>query len=151
MIKPTNGRTAIFPKTFNPQLSDQDGDAAEIFDIDRSDVVIQLRTLRRAIEEGALDMEMVAAERVFGKSLSRTLVRRARRLHLIAKDMNGLLHLVERAHVEKPLGRPATKSELSLPSRPEMWNANRSRAERIKAVATGRRVEPESHRRAVSG
>jgi hypothetical protein len=115
MVKPTIRETATSPKTFNPRLGHLEGYTAEDFESDRSDVVLQLRTLLRAIEEGAQEMEMVAAEGVFSKSLSRTLVRRAQKLLLIAKDLNGLLRLVERAHVEKPPGRPAPKSEPSSP------------------------------------
>jgi hypothetical protein len=84
-------------------------DQNEIFEIDRSTLVLQLRTLGRVINEGAEEIEMVAAERVFGKSLSRTLKRRAEKLRLIAKDLKGVLRLVERSQVVKPHGRSAAK------------------------------------------
>jgi deoxyribose-phosphate aldolase len=71
------------------------------FEIDRSTVTLQLRNLRRAVDEGAMEMDMVAAERVFGKSLSDALIRSARRLHSIATDLDSLLRLVARAHLPK--------------------------------------------------
>jgi hypothetical protein len=131
MIK-RNVRLVVVPhRSFDPLW-----DPREIFEIDRSNVVLQLRTLRRAIDEGAQDMEMVAAERVFTKSLSRTLTRRARKLHLIAKDLNGLLRLVERSHAEKPPARPAPKSKRSSPRSARIVERD-PRAERTKAMATG--------------
>jgi hypothetical protein len=79
------------------------------FEIDRSAVLRQLQNLLRAIDEGAEDMEMVAAERVFGKSLSRALERRARQLRRTAKDLNSLLHWVKRAQIPKVAERPVPK------------------------------------------
>jgi hypothetical protein len=115
MVKPTVRQTPVPPKTLDPRLSQLEGDAAQIFEIDRSTVVVQLRSLRRAIDEGAEEMEMVAAENVFSKSLSRTLVGSARKLHLVARDLNRLLRLVERADVDKPLTRSEPKSQPSSP------------------------------------
>lgn len=115
MVKRTIRQTAIPPKTFNPRLGQLERDTVEIFEIDRSAMVLQLRTLRNAIDEGAEEMEMVAAESVFRKSLSRTLTRSARKLHLVARDLNRLLRLVELAHVDKPPTRPEPKSEPSSP------------------------------------
>jgi len=71
------------------------------FEIDRATVARELQNLKSAIEEGAKQIEMVAAERVFDQSLSRELVRRARKLQLVARDLNGLLKLVARAHMPK--------------------------------------------------
>ena len=71
----------------------------EYFEIDRSTVLEQLQYLRRTIDEGAREMEMVAAEGVFDKSLSRLLEGRARSLHRTAKDLNSLLRSVARAHI----------------------------------------------------
>jgi hypothetical protein len=67
------------------------------FEIDRSTVLHQLQNLMRAIERGAEDIEMVAAEGVFDKSLSRALQRGARQLRRTAKDLNALLSSVARA------------------------------------------------------
>jgi predicted ATP-dependent protease len=64
------------------------------FEIDRSTVSTELRALQRTIKEGAKQIDMVAAERVFDQSLSRALVRRARKLHLVARDLSGLIRLV---------------------------------------------------------
>jgi hypothetical protein len=73
----------------------------EYFEMDRSTVLEQLQNLRRTIDEGAKEMEMVAAERVFDKSLSRLLEGRARSLHRTAKDLNSLLRSVARAHIPR--------------------------------------------------
>ena len=65
--KPKTARQrAILPKTFDLRL-----DRIEIFQIDRANMVLQLRRLRRAIDAGAEEIEMVSAESVFSKSLSR--------------------------------------------------------------------------------
>jgi hypothetical protein len=129
MIKRNARLVVVSPMSFDPLWGPR-----EIFEIDRSNVVLQLRTLRRAVNEGAQEMELVAAERVFAKSLSRTLMKRARKLHLTAKDLNGLIRLVERSHAEKPLGRPAPQLERSSP--PSARSAERDpRAERTKAMA----------------
>jgi hypothetical protein len=71
------------------------------FEIDRSTVITELLALRRAIEEGAKQIDMVADERVFDQSLSRALVRKARKLHLVARDLNGLIRLILRSRVPK--------------------------------------------------
>lgn len=71
----------------------------EYFELDRSTVLAQLQYLQRTIDEGAREMEMVAAEGVFDKSLSRLLEGRARSLHRTAKDLNSLLRSVARAHI----------------------------------------------------
>lgn len=78
-------------------------DAAQIFEIDRSNMVIQLRSLRREIEAGAEEMEMVAAERVFREALCRALVKEAGKLHVTARELTSLKRLVERAHMPKDL------------------------------------------------
>jgi hypothetical protein len=75
--------------------------ASSYFEIDRSTVARELQSLESTIEEGAKQIEMVAAERVFDQSLSRALAKRARKLHLVARDLNRLLRLVERARMPK--------------------------------------------------
>jgi hypothetical protein len=109
MVKLNVRQTAFPPKTCDPRLDQLEGDAAEIFEIDRSNLVLQLRTLRYAIDESALEMEMVATERVFGKSLSGALTRGGQKLRVAARDLNRLLRLVERAHTPKGPGRPNKK------------------------------------------
>jgi hypothetical protein len=93
------------PRTSRKNKRDQIGKRPEYtsthFEIDRSTVTLQLRNLRRAVDEGAMEMDMVAAERVFGKPVSLALVRSARKLHLIATDLDSLLRLVARAHLPK--------------------------------------------------
>jgi hypothetical protein len=131
MVKRNARHVVILPKIFDPLW-----DPREIFEIDRSNVVLQLRTLRHAIDEGAQEMEMVAAERVFAKSLSRTLMRRSRKLRVVEKDLNSLLRLVERSHVEKPPARSAPKSERSSPRSARSVERD-PRGERTKAMATG--------------
>jgi hypothetical protein len=91
------------PETFDLQLDQQ-----EIFEIDRSHLIRELRTLRRAINEGAEEMEMVAIERVFVESVSRALARGARKLYQVAEDLHGLDRMIERA-------RPPKEAERSNP------------------------------------
>jgi len=93
------------------------GEAARAteFDFDRATVILELKKLQRTIEEGAEQIDMVAAERVFAKPLSRALFRRARKLHLVARDLESLLRLVARSQIPKEAERP--KPESLLPTR----------------------------------
>jgi hypothetical protein len=86
-------QNAVFPQTFDSLISQR-----EIFEIDRTNLVRQLRTVRRAINESAEEMEMVAIEQVFVKRVSQALIRTARKLYRGAEDLNGLQRLIERAH-----------------------------------------------------
>jgi len=88
-------------KNKRPQARKRTDNELTYFEIDRSTVAREVQTLKSAIEEGAKQIEMVAAERVFDQSLSRELVRRARKLQLVARDLNGLLKLVARARMPK--------------------------------------------------
>jgi hypothetical protein len=87
-------QNAVLAQTFDSLISQR-----EIFEIDRSNLVRQLRTLRRAINESAEEMEMVAIEQVFVKRVSQALIRTARKLYRGAEDLSGLQRLIERAHV----------------------------------------------------
>jgi hypothetical protein len=106
MVKPIDRRTAISQKTVNQLLK---GDHARIFEIDRSNLVLQLRTIRRAINETAEEMEMVAIERVFVKPVSQTLTRTARKLYRLAEDLYGLNRMIEHAQPPAAPGRPKRK------------------------------------------
>ena len=86
-------QNAVLAQTFDSLISQR-----EIFEIDRSNLVRQLRTIRRAINESAEEMEMVAIEQVFVKRVSQALIRSARKLYRGAEDLNGLQRLIERAH-----------------------------------------------------
>ena len=88
-------------KNKRPQARKRTDNELTYFEIDRSTVASELQNLKGVIEEGAKQIEMVAAERVFDQSLSRELVRRARKLQLVARDLNGLLKLVARARMPK--------------------------------------------------
>jgi hypothetical protein len=101
VVKRNIQQDSVLPTTFDPQL-----DQHEIFEIDRSNLVLQLRTLQRVLKEGAEELDMVSIERVFVKSVSRALASTARKLDLVAEDLDGLLHLVERAQVPKAPERP---------------------------------------------
>jgi hypothetical protein len=90
-------QNAVLPQTFDSLISQR-----EIFEIDRSNLVRQLRTIRRAINESAEEMEMVAIEQVFVKRVSQALIRTARKLYRGAEDLNGLQRLIERAHLPGP-------------------------------------------------
>ena len=98
-------QSTVLSETFDLQF-----DRNDIFEIDRSSMVLQLRTIRRAINESAEEMEMVANERVFAESLSRTLARSARKLYQLSEDLSGLRRLVERAHLPKEPERSNSNS-----------------------------------------
>jgi hypothetical protein len=118
MVNKTDRRSTVHPKTPNQLFNLLEGDDAEIFEIDRSNLVHQLRAIRRAINESAEEMEMVAIERVFVKSLSQALARTARKLYRLSEDLHGLNRMVEQAHPPaapvppkrkpKPRNRPKT-------------------------------------------
>jgi hypothetical protein len=96
--KPKRARQrAVLPETFDLRL-----DQNEIFEIDRANMVLQLRSVQRAIDESAEEMEMVALERVFVNSVSQALTRTSRKLYAIAKDLNGLHRIIERARLPRP-------------------------------------------------
>jgi chaperonin cofactor prefoldin len=107
-------QNAVLAQTFDSLISQR-----EIFEIDRSNLVRQLRTIRRAINESAEEMEMVAIEQVFVKRVSQTLIRTARKLYRVSEDLNGLQRLIERAHAPgaldgsdpkpKPRNRPKSR------------------------------------------
>ena len=95
MVKTPDERPPISQKTVSQLLK---GDHARIFEIDRSNLVLQLRSIRRAINETAEEMEMVAIERVFAKPVSQTLTRTARKLYRLSEDLYGLNRLIDQAH-----------------------------------------------------
>ena len=102
MLKPCKSRNAR-SHTVPSQTSDPWLDQDEIFEIDRSNMVRELRTIRRAINESAEEIEMVAAERVFVDSVSRILAQTARKLYRVSEDLHGLHGIVERArHPRQP-------------------------------------------------
>jgi hypothetical protein len=100
MLKAGKSRNAR-QSTALPENSDSWLDQDEIFEMDRSNLVLELRTIRRAINESAEEMEMVAVERVFVDSVSRNLARTARKLYRVSEDLHGLHRMVERARVPK--------------------------------------------------
>lgn len=104
MVKKTTLQNASAPGPF-----DLLWDRIQIFRIDQANMLLHLHSLRRAIDAGAEEIEMVSVESVFAKSLSRTLGRCARKLRLAAKDLNRLILLVERAHAPKASERSAPK------------------------------------------
>jgi len=118
MVKHTDRRLSIHPKTPNQLLNLLEADDTEIFEIDRSNLVLQLRTIRRAINESAEEMEMVAIERVFVKSVSQTLARTARKLYRVSEDLNALHRMVEQT-------RPPTAPARS-PRKPTMRNRRKT-------------------------
>jgi hypothetical protein len=95
----------IAPEASDPQLGQ-----SELFEIDRSNLVLQLRALRGAINDCAEELKMVAIERVFVKSLSRVLTSTARKLQFLSEDFESLLRQVERA-----VGPRATARERRKP------------------------------------
>ena len=105
MLKPGKAQNARqgtdFPETLDSRL--------DLFEIDRSNLVLQLRAVRRAISESAEEMEMVAIERVFVEPVSQALTRTARKLYRITKELNGLHRAVERARPPKEPERSNSK------------------------------------------
>ncbi len=96
--KPKRARQrAVLPENFDWRL-----DQNEIFEIDRANLVLQLRAVQRAIDESAEEMEMVALERVFVSSVSQALTRTSRKLYAIAKDLIQLRRIIERARLPRP-------------------------------------------------
>jgi hypothetical protein len=114
--KPKRARQGtILPETFYSRMDQHD-----IFEIDRSNLVAQLRIIRRAINESAEEMEMVAIEKVFVESVSQALTRTARKLYQLAEDLSGLHRIVERANLPKEPER----SNLKSPQRPRRKGQN---------------------------
>ncbi len=109
MVKSTDRRSPISPKTANQLLSLLEGDDSGIFEIDRSDLVLQLRSLLRTITEGADEIDMVAIEGVFVEPVSQALTRTARKLYRLSEDLNGLYRMIEEAHPPEAPGRPQRK------------------------------------------
>ena len=109
MVKHTDRLPPVRPKTPNHLLNLLEADDTEIFEIDRSNLVLQLRTIRRAINESAEEMEMVAIERVFVKSVSQALARTARKLYRVSADLSALHRMVEQARPPTVPGRPPRK------------------------------------------
>ena len=60
------------------------------FELDRSAVIGQLSSLRRAIANGAREMEMIAAERIFEKSLAQEIRQKAFALKRVARQLKEL-------------------------------------------------------------
>jgi hypothetical protein len=74
-----------------PPLVEETADRAlQYFRLDRSVVVGQLNSLSRVLSAEALQIEMVAAERVFNKSFSSRLARLALSLQRFAKELNAM-------------------------------------------------------------
>jgi deoxyribose-phosphate aldolase len=69
----------------------------QCFHIDRAEVATHLYKLSQAISTGAKEIEMVAAERVFDKSLTAKLAGKARVLRRLAKQLNRMHELAARA------------------------------------------------------
>ena len=60
------------------------------FELDRGIVIGQVSALRRSITVGAKQMEMIAAERVFDQPLSEMILRKARAMQRVARDLKDL-------------------------------------------------------------
>jgi hypothetical protein len=106
MVKRRNvSPDVVLQETLDPRLNQR-----EIFEIDRSNLALQLQALRSAIFGAADEIQMVALESVFRKALSRRLTRSASDLRLVAKNLDHLLRLVERALPEAPGGRPKPRN-----------------------------------------
>ena len=93
------------PGTARPEKMSRSAAASDInpeiehswFEFDRIAVLRQLDELNGAIDANAKELQMVAAEGVFDKSLSVELLRASRSLQTIAKDVSALRGRVTRA------------------------------------------------------
>jgi hypothetical protein len=86
--RPGHAERTAFKKRVGKSFGDLDG---KYFDFDRKLVARVLDTLRGAMDEGAAQMEMVADERMFEKSLSGTFSRTALHLDRMARRLGKLL------------------------------------------------------------
>lgn len=109
MANKTVRLSPVYPKAAKQLLNLLEGDDTEIFKIDRSNQVLQIRTLRRAIIEGAEEMDMVADETVFVKSVSHALTRTAGKLYRLSEELDTLRRMIEQARPSAAPGRPARK------------------------------------------
>lgn len=76
------------------------------FELDRSAFTGLVQDLLRVVKLGADEMKMSADERAFGESLSQPLRRIARKLEMLAGDLNWLLLSVARAKLPVLPERP---------------------------------------------
>jgi hypothetical protein len=129
MLKPGKSRNAR-QGTALPKISDSWFDQNEIFEMDRSNLVLELRTIRRAINESAEEMEMVAVERVFVDSVSRNLARTARKLYRVSEELHGLHRMVERARVPKQPEQSNSKPPARSRTKKRRRSASDARASR---------------------
>jgi hypothetical protein len=91
------------PFPFHPAPSTDDHHLERwAFEFDRHLVLRGLEDLATAIERGAIDLELVAAERVFLESVSAQLVQQARKLRSTARELKKL-----RAQVSTAANSPA--------------------------------------------
>jgi hypothetical protein len=104
--KPKRARQGtVLPDTFDSPLNQDD-----CFEFDRANLILQLRTIQRAINESAEEMEMVAIERVFVNAVSKALDRTARKLYQVSEDLSSLHRVIKRAHFPKEPEPSNTKS-----------------------------------------
>jgi hypothetical protein len=90
--------TSAEPFPFQPGPSTDDHHLERwAFEFDRYLVVRGLEDLTTAIERGAIDLELVVAERVFGDPLSMQLLEEARRLRSTARELKKLRTNVSQA------------------------------------------------------
>ena len=115
MVKRTTLQNAIAPGPF-----DRLPDRVQIFQIDRANMVLHLHGLQRAIGEGAEEMEMVAIERVFVKSVSQALTLTARKLYRVAEELNVLRRTVERSRLPTKPNSPREVAPATSTKAPEL-------------------------------
>jgi hypothetical protein len=95
--------TIAEPFPFQPAPSTDDHHLERwAFEFDRHLVVRGLEDLTVAIERGAIDLELVAAERVFAEPASAQILQAARKLRLTARELKKL-----RSHVSTAAHSPA--------------------------------------------
>jgi len=74
----------------------------DFFEIDRSVLIGQVKSLRLTIRGALTEIAMVADENVFDKRLSAKLKRKARALNRMAQRLDALSKVLARAKLPKP-------------------------------------------------
>ncbi len=71
------------------------------FQADQTALVQELKLVETAIEDGATEMAMIAAESVFDEQVSKILIDEARALHRMGQGLKSLRLEVARARLDK--------------------------------------------------
>ncbi|MGA7869329.1 MAG: hypothetical protein WCA22_00380 [Candidatus Binatus sp.] len=87
------------------------------FEADRRALVRQLKAVGNAIEDGASEMAMIAAENVFDEQVSKVLTREARAMYRMVRGLKDLRLAVARARLPRREISAAGRSSLVADAR----------------------------------